>query len=121
MAKKSAAAPSLLNPRSGKVVLFALRKHGELPRRDLTAGDLNALAYRRALRADPRKRPADLATAETLEALADELVAGGFYSRDLGVAGEVGAVAIIPNEPPALPGPLPTNEPPVIPAETPEA
>lgn len=99
MAKKAAAAA--IDPRSARPVLFLVRRHGGLPKRDVSWADLNRLAYKRALRIDPRKRPPDLAGADALTGLADELVAGGFYARS------------------AAPTPPPVDEP-APPAEEPE-
>lgn len=79
MARKAAAA---INPRSARAVLFLRRRHGELPARDLSWADLNRLAYQRAIRLNSRKRPPDLALPADLQAIADELVRGGYYARD---------------------------------------
>lgn len=92
--------------RGTSVVLVHVRgKHGSLPARDLTGGDLNRLAYRRAL-AESGKRPPDRASDEVLEALADELVATGIYAR--------------PDQPDKK-EPDPPAETPATPAEEPEA
>lgn len=105
---RPAAKATGLDPSGAEVVLLHVgRKHGELPARDLTGSDLNQLAYQRALRQDPARRPPDFADAGTLGVIAAELVAGGFYSY-------------VPRETTADPEPTTPDEP-ATPAEAPEA
>lgn len=73
-----------IDPRSGDTVLFYVegRVPSEVPARDLNGGDLDRIAYVRRFRATDGERPGELGEGE-LDALADELVAGGAFSRDL--------------------------------------
>lgn len=111
--KKPAAAGTAkvsIDPRSGEPILFLVeRKHGEFPARDLSGSDLNRVAYRRALREDPTTRPPDRAEPQVLEAIAGELVDGGFYTRN-----------VSRGTPPAPADPPNPDAEPVTPAEEPE-
>jgi hypothetical protein len=96
---KKSSAP--IDPRGQDVVLTYIGApdvHGAVPSRDLTGSDLNRVAYVRELRRreakhaairrsqDDDRQPSDLklpglATADDLEAIADELIATGTFER----------------------------------------
>ena len=73
-----------IDPRDGTTVLYYVEGQiapAEVPARDLNGGDLDRIAYVRRFRAGDGEVPSPLAEGE-LDALADELVAGGGFSRE---------------------------------------
>jgi hypothetical protein len=81
--KAPARKTSGIDPRWGEIAVFFTGGPvpGEVPARDLNGGDLDRIAYVRRFRAADGETPGPLAEGE-LEALVDELVAGGSFSRE---------------------------------------